>query len=516
MKKSMLFYLLFSIFAGVTGQTGKEDVFFPEPFMFSVHDLGWMIGTNEGDIGDRKGPFRAGINREFEVDDYEALINIAREAGTRIRGLFVLCELDRLNVLQDYPTTTPAREKWDNSGHISKKQLDIIQYVINNSNYLEFGLHGVCHGYWTEDGKMHPEWCRKKDEPWPIESVQDHISGMKHILAQYGLSADNGHSFPESFDAGNNSYYWNPSPGKGEYSLGEPLSREGCRYVSNDLNGYPAKFNPPAGPNEAGFDNGIMVMCKGGGGVSWYKYASWPEEPADKQDCNMIRLHFPNFLAQDKFLQDDVNNQFVAYYRNAQAIPERYVAKNTEQFYSQWLYRKYAKVDFRDNNEIVIDNSDMPDVYLENGFTGNLVLKVRLKPEEHIESAELNGQAIAGYYEDQGYGFLYLPPLEKKQYTLKFRKGANTRMPHIYNDETFNVYEFNHKEGEGTEMKVRLYGAQKIKLRNVTNRLPRQVNSVSDNIKIENIRFNKDRSEVQLMLKAHNFQGETGVISIIY
>ncbi len=518
MKRFLLFLILISFFIKVYPLDIKKntEVFFPQPFMFSVHDLGWMTGTNEGDIEGSNGPYRAGVDREFDVNDYMALVNIAREAGTRIRGLFVTCELDRLNVLQNYPTTTPAREKWDNSKHISKKQFDIIGFVMENSNYLEMGLHGVCHGYWTEDGKMHPEWCRSKAEPWPLKSVQNHILAMKRILAQYGISEEHGHSFPESFDAGNNSYYWNPSPGDDTYSLGQLLSEEGCKYVSNDLSSYPSELNPPKGANAGGFDNGIMVLCKGGGGVTWYKYASLPEESADKQDCNMIRLHFPNFLAQDQFLQQEVNDKFVAYCRNTQALPERYVAKNTEQFYSQWLYQQYSKITFQDNNKILIDNQNMPDVYYKHGFISNLVLKIKLEPEEHVEYADINGNPIAGYYEDQGFGFLYLPPLEKEKYVVNFKTGAKTLMPHIYNDETYNIYQFSHKEGEETSIQIRLYGTQKIKLRNVTTKLPKIINSVDENIKIENIKYNKIENELQITVRGQDIQGETGIIYIGY
>ena len=496
MKINPTVFLLFPFLINgvIPNSYDSSEVYFPEPFAFSIHDLGWMTGTNEGDTEGGKGPFRAGVDREFDVKDYEAIIAIAKEAGTRIRGMFVMCELDRLNVLKNYPTTTPGREDWDNSIHVSKKQLDIIEYAKNNSKYLEFGLHGVCHGYWTDDGKMHPEWCKSKSEPWPVESIRDHIQAMKQILAQYGLSQVYGHSFPESFDAGNNSYYWNPNPQKDEYSLGELLKKEGTKYVSNDLSSYPAATNPPEGENAGGFDYGILVLCKGGGGVPWYKYASLPEEPADKQDCNMIRLHFPNFLAQDQFLQEDVNKEFISYYKKTQAIPERYVAKNTEQFYSQWLYQQYSTVTVSPKNEVLIDNLGMPDVYYENGFLSNLVLKIRLNPGEHIETAEINGESIAGYYEDQGFGFLYLPPLEKEKYLVKFRKGSHTQMPHIYNDETYNIYKFSHEEGAETQFDIKLYGTQTIKLRNVTRKLPRQISSVSENIKIEDVRFEIGRA----------------------
>jgi hypothetical protein len=55
-----------------------------------------------------------------------------------------------------------------------------------------------------------------------------------------------------------------------------------------------------------------------------------------------------------------------------------------------------------------------------------------------------------------------------------------------------------------------------VKLRNVTNRFPRSVTAVEGNIKIEDIKFNKNLNELQLQLKAHDIQGETGLIHVQY
>lgn len=516
--KYIFFVIIYSVLIlGFTSkQENQDDVIFPEPFTFSIHDLGWMIGNNDADLEGVSGPYRAGVDREFDVQDYEAIITVAKAAGTRIRGLFVTCELDRLNVLKKYPTTTWEGDLWKNK-QISEKQLEIIEYVKNNASHLEFGLHGVCHGYWANDGRMYAEWYNSKDkQPWPKENVQNHILGMKEIMAQYGLSEENGHSFPESFDAGNNSYYWNPTPGDDEYSLGYLLSKEGCRYISNTSASFPPENNPPVGPNSGGLDNGVLVICKGGGEVVWYEYATTPITPLKEQGCNMMRLHFPNFLAQDQFLQKSVNREFIDYYRMVQASSTRYVAKNTEQFYSQWLYQKYAVVQNDGNGEIVVDNRNMPDEVYEYELLGNLVLKIKLEDGEHLMDARINNESIACYYEDQGFGFLYLPVLKKEKYRISFEKGTNVKMPHVYNDGTYNLYYFYHEQGKGTEIKVRVYGEQKLKLRNITNYFPDKITSSNENLKIKNVSYSEIKNELELTLKAHNLQGETGIILLGY
>jgi hypothetical protein len=523
----MRYFLIKYIFTGLAfviflpGFSSKSQenstITFPEPFAFTIHDLGWMTGNNEGYLkGDSLiGPYRAGVDRVFDVHDYEALVDIAEKAGTRIRGLFVLCELDRLNILKNYPTTNWMGDEWDNSHLVSEKQFEIVEYVKTKAASLEFGLHGVCHGYWTDKGVgMNAEWYNTRDKkPWPEKTIKNHILAMKQILAQYGLTEESGHSYPESFDSGGNSYYWNDDPKSDEYSLGYLLAREGCKYISNSFGSIPREENPPKGKNAGGFDNGVLVICKGGD-VPWYQYAGLPETLPDEQDCNMLRLHFPNFLAQDQFLQEALNKEFIEYYRKTQSLATRYVAKNTEQFYSQWLYRKYAEISCLSDNQLIIDNRNMPDEVYKYNFQGNLVLKVKLNDGEHIENAEIDGNHVACYFEDQGYGFIYLPPLEQEVYKVSFKKGTLTQMPHVYNDGTYNVYSFKQGDGRGIEIDVKIYGSQRLRIRNIGEYKTGQISSSNPDLKIETITYSEDNKESILSLNAHDFQGERGIITL--
>jgi len=488
-----------------------HDFIFPEPFAFSIHDLGWMDGNNDG-YGDLTGPYRAGVDRRFDVKDYKAIVEIAEKAGVRIRGLFILAELDRLNVLKNYPTTTWERNQWDNRENIGPEQIEIMEFVKNHSAHLEFGLHGVAHEYWPEDGKRkRAEWYNTEDkEPWPQEKMMNHIRAIKKIMSQYGLSKEEGHSFPESFDPTASGYYWNP---EGEYSTGSLMDQQGVKYVSTAF-GAISELDPPKGANAGGVDNGVLVICKIGGGVAWYRYSTLPHTPLKEQTCNMLRLHFPNWLAQDDFLQESVNQDFIKYYRKVQRSPNRYAAKNTEQFYSQWLYQKYAEVQSSGEGQIIIDNRNMPDEIYQHELLGNMVVKIDLKEGEHIQNASINNKSIASYFEDQGYGFLYLPPLEKKKYRVSYQVGSEIHMPHVYNDGTYNVYHFSHDPDKGTRIKVRVYGDQKLKIRNVPNYQSGEVASSNKNLKINQISYSEEKRELTLSLRAHDIQGETGIIKL--
>lgn len=184
-------------------ENNEHEIIIPRAFAFAIDDLGWNIGTSIGANGGQ-GPYRTGINKRMAQSDYRAIIEVGKAVGVRIQGLFVLCEMDRANVCAKYPTTTMYGKDWDNSEIVCDEQNEIMAYVRDNAAFLEFGIHGVGHEYWPE--KMHKiraEWYNREDKkPWPEEILVDHFRCFKEILAQYGLTPENGHSLPESFVPG--------------------------------------------------------------------------------------------------------------------------------------------------------------------------------------------------------------------------------------------------------------------------------------------------------------------------
>ena len=108
-------------------------------------------------------------------------------------------------------------------------------------------------------------------------------------------------------------------------------------------------------------------------GNEWFDLAALPIIPIDSFMTDIIETHWPNVLAQDDFLQDGITNQWIEYFRNIQAKPDRYLAKNTEQFFSQWLYNRYAVLHFIEQRRVLIDNTLMPDEAYSSDLLGNIV-----------------------------------------------------------------------------------------------------------------------------------------------
>jgi hypothetical protein len=491
----------------VSNENNKHELIIPRPFAFAIDDLGWNNGSNIGANG-ASGPYRVGVNKKMEKFDYEAIVEVGKTVGVRIQALFILCEMDRANVCAKYPTSTMHGKDWNNSKNICDAQIEIMNYVKENAAFLEFGLHGVGHEYWPKKmQKVRAEWYNKLDKkPWPEEILNDHIQCFKEIMAQYDLTPENGHSFPESFCPPSYSFYWNPN---GDYSLGKILAKNGVKYANTDFAEIP-ELNPPKGKNGGGFDHGVHVVNRINYGNEWWRLSTLPLVSVENQESDMIETHWANWLAQDEFLQQKVNDQFIAYYRKIQQSAERYVAKNTEQFHSQWLYKKFTKVFQTNENSYSIDNTEMPDTVYLNDLLGNLVFKIKLNKNEHISSATINQKNIACYFEEEGYAFIYLPVLQKKVYQFEFSIDGMMLHDCVINDGTYNIYNCE-KENNILKFDLKMYGKQKIKIR---CNMPLSIHSSNNCLQINAWFFDYENDLLSIEVTGRDFQGERGFILV--
>ncbi|MGQ9798405.1 MAG: hypothetical protein ACUVRG_03790 [Ignavibacterium sp.] len=495
------FFTLFLIIS-FTYNIYAQEAIFPRPFAIAIDDLGWNEGSSLGNEG---GPWRLGVQRKMGVKDYEPIVEIGKTLGIRLQGLFILSEMDRLNTCAKYPTTTKQGANFDNSHNISNEQFDVMNYVIKNAAYLEFGLHGVGHEHFDNGVRTRAEWYDiQNNKPWPEQDIRDHLKAFSEIMAQYGLTKENGHSFPESFVPCAYGYYWNPN---GDYSTGKLMNEYGVKYVNTLFNEIP-ECNPPV-EFGGGFDHGVLVINRENYGNEWYKLAALPTAPLEEYKTDIIETHWPNWLAQDYFLQSELNKQWINYYKNIQRSKTHYLAKNTEQFYSQWLYKKYANVDIS-KGKILIDNRNMPQIVYDEDLLGNLVIKIALDYNQHVSKAEINGKPISAYNEDEGFGFIYLNKLGKDTYELTYEIGEKTMPIYINNTGTYNIYDVAITKNS-LDFKIKMYGTQTVKIKCPE---PKSIKSDNPNLKIISSNYDKKDELLFLELYGRNIQGEVGNILI--
>lgn len=484
-------------------------VSFPRPFAFVIDDMGWIQGANMEHASPR-GPFRNGVKRIFDVQDYKHVVEIARAAGVRVQGLFILSELDRQNVLAQYPTTTFQRDKWDNSSLINEQQNEIINYVVSQSAHLEFGFHGIGHEHWPLGGEQRrAEWYNlEEDHPWPEEILRQHVAAAKAILHQYGLSPTDGQSFPETFVPGAYSYYWNP---QGTFSLGKLMRETGVRYANTNFTVIP-ELDPPQELNGGGFDHGLHVLGRLNYGNHWYELSSLPKVPLSMQPTDIVETHWANWLASDDFLQPAVSESWIDYYRDVYRQKDRYPARNTAQLHAQWLYKKYTVVRQVSEGVLSIDNSAMPFEAYDSDVVGNLVLQITLQPGEHLSSITLDDGPVAGFLEREGHCYVYLPVLQRRRYTLKYTVGSTYPNFGISIEGTYNVLEVKATDQQ-TTLSVKMYGRQDL---TIYCQRPSQVTSSQENLRVDKITYEEHTRMLTVTLRAMDYQGVAGNVLITW
>ncbi|NWJ41884.1 MAG: hypothetical protein HXX12_13050 [Geothrix sp.] len=498
--KTWIMLLALAAARALTGQPAPQ-IQFPRPFAVVVDDLGWMHGGSQDPAN---GPYRIGFKRDMVAQDYLPMIQIGQAVGVRIQGVFVLGELDRENAVAKLPSATREGSKWDNTANVSPEQLRIMETVKAQSAFLEFGLHGVGHEYWENGRRRRAEWYNLQDKrPWTEAEIRAHLDMFRTIMAQYGLSKENGHSFPESFVPTAYSYFWNPSAKP--YSLGKILREYGVRYANTAFSEIP-QLHPPA-QGSGGFDNGVLVLDRHNFGNEWWEPATLPRQPISAFDTDIIETHWVNLLATDDIFQASVNAKWIALLQAVQAEEGRYLAKNTEQLYSQWLYKRHCKVSEPEPGRVLIDARPMPQDAFDAGMVGPLVLKVRLPKGTHLSRATLDGQPIPSIQEVQGFAHLYLPAIPRGIAELRYGFGDHLPELTVINDGTYLVYA-RALSGTSARFKMRVYGEQAVAI--TTASRPSSVTCSNPRLSVREVRFNRESGMTTVVLQAHDIQGETG------
>ena len=153
-----------------------KDMILPVAVTVRVDDVGWFEGE-DGRYGNR--PARSGIPRRHVPDDFRVLHEIGKGLNTKILCNLVLGDWDIHNRLRGVPHLTWDEAGWDAAKTVNANRVffDEVFDVLEGSEYLEYGLHSLEHGYFV-DGK-HIDGChyyplRAKNERG--EAVREAIS----------------------------------------------------------------------------------------------------------------------------------------------------------------------------------------------------------------------------------------------------------------------------------------------------------------------------------------------------
>ena len=485
--------------AKTIGVDGTE-ISMPFPMTATIDDTGWRVSYAQS-------------NRPHLIEDYENLIYIGEEVGTRLMCAFIMMDFDKTNICARYPTTTVYGVEWNNTPHRSAQEDDaIIQYIKDNSAYIEYGLHGVSHemyadGYLIDEGfeiciNMNPsEWGKNASE-WVHQGEfydvaqhmpLNHTAVKNHFHVFSEISKQNNLSFPKSMVPPDHGYYYNPSSNESTSAL---LNQYGVKYATTHL-GVISELEP-----KEGIDNGVLITHREWLGVYGDMVGVVPDGIVD---TSSIMSHFTNFYAVKPEDNRAIADEWISWFNNIKDNPDRYVPKNNAQLNSQWLYCKYAKISKGEGNSLEIDTSKMPSEAYDYDLIGNPVFKIPLPHNQHISVASIDENQIVGYYEDRGYGYMILPILNRSVHILHFEIGDSYPETYVLNDGTYNVFSF-YSTKDKVDLEVEMYGTQDLKIRTLFE--PNNISSVNSDVKVQSYDFDSETSILTVSLTASDIQGD--------
>lgn len=513
--------------AGVTS-TAKADVIakfevVPNGVGLAIDDMGWQGGKelwNETPDG----PTRLMVNRDPSMNDYKTVVNIARLANTRPMGAFITSELDKGRILANPKYNQPQANfniteygtKWTNRNYAGTVALrnkidELMDFVEASAAAFEFGMHGIRHERFVDGKQFSSEWGPVIDDPSQVpppftkEELILKADAYEQLIRQFYTEEES--SFPKTMVPPRHGWLYDTANG---ITAGEILHQYGVKYANGDT-GISTELG------DGGIDNGVLFMNRQYG-ASFYGIGATPNEmPMEYGKYSWVESHFPNLW--------DAEDKWVAYLKQINNYPTRYLVRNTEQLASQWLYMQNTPITYQDDGKTFkIDVTEMNDDAYKYDLLGTLVLKTPLYGK-HISSASITADdssfkpQIVGSYEDEfGYGYLEIADaantmgrLGKTVYTLECTLG-DTYMP-AYVDltkGTYNVYSFEASDMSAS-IKVNMYGTQDIKIK--LPFAPKVVPvSSSNNLKVNKWSYKNGYCVINVTGK--NIQGEVGTITI--
>lgn len=475
----------------------------PNAIGLGIDDAGWLTMHYDQ-------------TRNYTLNDYQSLVNVGRRSGSRLMTAWILGELDKTGVTMKSAYNPPFNLSWiASTGYWIKPNLTeanaLMDFVKNNPEYMEFGLHGVTHGHYALPSESsHAEWGDKslekgKSMPWDWLDMNNHADAVLEIIREY-FDAETC-SYPKSFVAPSHGYYY--GDGTSNKTTGALLSARGVKYANGDVQACTSFVN-------GGIDNGLLYIRRGFGAefnaegkIPWdgttFKTGEYPGD-----GYGWTEAHFPNLW--------NAEDAWVSYLRGINNNAFRYLPANTAQCSSQWLYKNYATLTSTGTYTATLNTNAIPDAAYSKNLLGTLVLKTKLGGK-HISSATIdNGAQISGYYEDEfGYGYLIISNknntmgrLNKGVYNIECTIG-NTFMTNYVDvtGATYNLYSYDY-DATKAEVKLEMYGTQDVRVKLPFT--PHEVVSTNPKLKINSWSYTAPILTVNVTGK--NIQGEEGSIYI--
>lgn len=503
----------------------------PYAIGLGIDDLGWDFGYY---YKDEEGNRISEEERDWQLADYQNLIDIGRAVGSRLMTAWILADLDKEGAAAKPEYNPPhtscfmtRRGTRPNTIDNPEKIEQLMELVKNGADAMEFGIHGVSHEHYypKHDGSIgliNREFAYRPPDSsgfsyrYEWEDLIKRMQCYGEIVRQY--YDEETCSFPESVVFPGHGYYYGDVTGN--ETTGRLMNMFGVKYA----NGATASCTSMGA---GAIDNGLLYINRAFG-AAYDKISATPWDGTNYPDglylpnfYGWTEAHFPN-LWNTTVDDTDAYDKWIDYLSGLNNCPSRYLAPNTVQGSSQWLYRHYAELEPIDRNSARIDTSHIPDEAYQHDLLSTLVVKIPLETGMHISSSEINnGACIVGYHEDAfGYGCLRIGHESNTMgrlspetiYTLSVTVGTEQMDSYVdLHKKTYNIFSFSETADE-MNLDIEMYGTQEVVIK--TDRIPETVNSTNPQLEI--LKAEYSAPFLKLQVRGKDIQGEKGSLIITF
>ena len=337
-----------------------EDFFtIPTAIQLRVDDVGWHNGDDDRYFSR---PSRTGIPRKHVPEDYRMLHELGKALNMRILCSLVVSEWDKDNLLRGVPHVTWDPEGWDRASQIDTAYCEACREILDGSEYLNYTLHGLLHGYYdsgelvTEEqyyprvydaarGGWTKAWRRLSDDEF-----------RRHLDLFFAICRSWDFQKPVVCFASPNGNRGTPESNAG---YAEILKEYGICSWHNGWRNF-------AGP--AAVVRGI-VCCKGWEIMPWNVFDADPDLlPVSENPRTDLCCHWPNFLHFNPEHSLERIPAWVRWFDRQSEVWGCMLSRDCAFGDSQAVYRQYAQVSPTADGAVCIDLSAVDG-------TGALLLK---------------------------------------------------------------------------------------------------------------------------------------------
>ncbi len=321
-----------------------SDIIIPQVLQIVVDDLGWFCGDDDRESG---GASRSGMTRRHCYKDYEAINKLGEALDQKIFCAFCLGEWDPDNRLRKFPTMSKYGEGWDNASYIDIEETRKCAEVINASPYIDFALHGMGHGYYSDDNENtdRSDYYKKVGKQTVLtgeEYIRGILDAFFEIKEYYGINKEVTSFVPPS----------------GAYRIDELskiLADYGIKYVSTPLRFAKCEGEKPA---DIFFEGDIITMDRYNDITHWDQHSIDYSEMKPK--TNTFGSHWPNWLHIDPDRNDEVIKSAIKYFYRCAEDQSTIISRDMRFCVTQTMFWKLATVTENNDGSAVIDITNVP------------------------------------------------------------------------------------------------------------------------------------------------------------